>query len=156
MIHKHVGKRFESNNCGPFTIINAPRNDYGEYLIKFHRTGHQEYKHISAIKKGSVRDSSIDHDDSDNESYDDSNGRVYVLRMSGTNYFKIGYTGTRVTDRVAQIQTGNPRKLEIVTSWEADYSVEQHIHELLSDFQTCGEWFDLSIEDILQLVPDLL
>lgn len=150
--HKHAGRVLESNNCGMFTVLDKPRNEHGEYLVQFHESGHQEYKHISAINKGAVRDSSQDEPVSAGE----DSGAIYIVRMKGTDYFKVGYTSGTVQTRMKQLQVGNPKPLKFVTTWGGDMDAEKEVHDMLGEFRTKGEWFELTTEDLLNVLPDII
>lgn len=74
-------------------------------------------------------------------------GKVYILRMSETNYFKIGYTANSVKARVRSLQTGAPRKLTVYAVCELGdaWLLERRMHQDLFDCKTDGgdEWFEL-------------
>ena len=74
-------------------------------------------------------------------------GKVYILRMSETNYFKIGYTANSVKARVRSLQTGAPRKLAVYAVCELGdaWLLERRMHQDLFDCKTDGgeEWFEL-------------
>ena len=72
---------------------------------------------------------------------------LYLLRMDGTNYFKIGYSSKleNVSKRLSQCQTGNPIQLTIIAIYEVRWSArsyEKSIHCILKDYRMKGEWFD--------------
>jgi hypothetical protein len=60
---------------------------------------------------------------------------------------KIGLTSNLVS-RLSGIQTGSPKKLEIISFIRVPVrklvqAIEQEIHEYFSEFRLVGEWFDL-------------
>lgn len=59
---------------------------------------------------------------------------------------KIGRTDYDPLRRLATLQTGNPRRLEVVAMWPVD--AEDTLHRLLADLRGVGEWFALA--------PDML
>ncbi len=49
---------------------------------------------------------------------------VYFVKMTGTNFVKIGYTGGDITRRLTMLQTGCPRKLQVIATLEGDEALE--------------------------------
>ena len=43
-------------------------------------------------------------------------GLVYILKQAGSNFYKVGLTSGSVTNRIKQLQTGNPNKISEVFS----------------------------------------
>ena len=43
-------------------------------------------------------------------------GLVYILKQAGSNFYKVGLTSGSVTNRIKQLQTGNPNKISKVFS----------------------------------------
>jgi len=78
---------------------------------------------------------------------------VYVIRMDGTDYYKIGYTSRDISDRLAELQTGNPRRLSVVSTIEGDEAQEERLHRLFAHCQTevRNEWFHLSGKQIEEI-----
>lgn len=67
------------------------------------------------------------------------------------NVIKIGYAHDR-TYRLSTLQTGNPRKLKFCSSFGPFFhkevrNIEQTVHQELSDFRLCGEWFNVSVKE---------
>lgn len=68
---------------------------------------------------------------------------VYVIQAEIGGPVKIGRTTfDRLGDRLAEIQTGNPERLRIVTTVEGGAETEAFIHACLKDYRINGEWFD--------------
>lgn len=67
---------------------------------------------------------------------------IYVISESGTNNVKIGISNKPVKRR-AEVQTGNPRKLEILATWQGTEKDESDLHALFSQYRKEGEWFEL-------------
>lgn len=69
---------------------------------------------------------------------------VYLIHMIGTDFYKIGLAKD-ASERVKQLQTGNPAPLRLV--FEARtldaYAAESEIHGLFNDCQVQNEWFEL-------------
>mgnify|MGYP002413567514 CR=1 FL=1 len=72
---------------------------------------------------------------------------MYLLRCD--SYYKIG-VAIDVVDRVATLQTGNPRKIDIVFVYKFENSklIESVLHQRFKDFRVSGEWFGISVNDI--------
>lgn len=77
---------------------------------------------------------------------------IYLIRDTGTGYCKIGKSDN-VEKRLSGLQTGNPNKLEVVTSYYSGNAVlaEKQLHRAFSKSRYRGEWFDLSYEQIRSL-----
>lgn len=67
---------------------------------------------------------------------------VYVIRMSGTRYHKIGITD-HPSYRMGSLQAGNPLRLDLVAAvWVEDaITCERELHALMRPYRTQGEWF---------------
>jgi hypothetical protein len=74
---------------------------------------------------------------------------VYFIHEDNhTDVFKIGKTELHVSDRLAQLQTGNPRKL-IVYRWievEDHSATEEYLHAKHVESHIRGEWYKISRE----------
>ena len=54
-----------------------------------------------------------------------------------------------VEDRMRNLQTSNPYKLDIIKSFDAGvetYKHEKHFHDLYAEYNTSGEWYKFGIE----------
>lgn len=67
-------------------------------------------------------------------------GYIYVIRMTGTDYYKVGYA-VNPARRMAMLQVGNPADLELVDYWEGTRLSEAEAHQDLQEFHVRGEWF---------------
>jgi len=85
----------------------------------------------------------------------DNSGMVYII--TDGEYHKIGMTIGDANKRIKEIQTMNPRKLDVLyqqhTSWAWDY--EHLLHELFEKKRVRGEWFMLEPADI-QTIKDIM
>jgi len=70
-------------------------------------------------------------------------GRVYFLRDPVTKDVKIGWSGRPTGRRVRDLQTGNPRVLEVITSLSGTKSDEQELQRRFKAYKVEGtkEWF---------------
>lgn len=66
---------------------------------------------------------------------------VYVVRVAGESAVKIG-VAVDVPARIATLQTGNPRKLELLHVFPNTARLELALHSSLADERLIGEWFD--------------
>lgn len=75
---------------------------------------------------------------------------VYVMKMSGTSYYKIGYSKSP-RKRLASLDVG-PMKLKIIFSWNTSYPAEEEavLHEFFSGqrIRNDREWFNLDWHDL--------
>lgn len=76
-----------------------------------------------------------------------------IYFISDGEYTKIGYTKEEsiglYMNRLKQLQTANPKKLEIVgLIMKKDSSFEKRLHKGFSKYHVRGEWFDLSQYDL--------
>lgn len=65
---------------------------------------------------------------------------IYLIECSKTNSCKIGYA-SNPENRLAQLQTGNPFALDLISTIEGDIPKEKEIHKLFKEFRLKGEWF---------------
>jgi T5orf172 domain len=66
---------------------------------------------------------------------------VYMLRAEGDTPIKVG-VATDVQSRIASLQTGNSRRLELLALLLGSYPLERALHCELSGYCVRGEWFD--------------
>lgn len=82
--------------------------------------------------------------------YENVSGKegVYILRVSGTDQYKIGITKD-VEKRLKNLQTGNPHPIELYAFYPTKYykNLEKKVHKICKDRSIGGEWFSLSIEE---------
>lgn len=80
-------------------------------------------------------------------------GKIYLLQVG--DFFKIGYTKNNVEKRVKQLQTGSPDIITIKHVFESKHGmkIERTLHRIYSYKRICGEFFDLTLEDITNFLP---
>jgi len=82
---------------------------------------------------------------------------VYMLK-AGERHYKVG-VATNVANRIKTIQTSNPNKIKVVTTYLVKDSarVESSLHKWLLEYKTEGgrEWFELSPKQALDLAIKL-
>jgi len=90
-------------------------------------------------------------------------GAVYILNeedenKNRTEYYKIGLVGPTKTvqERIKQHQTGNPRKIINVHSFDslAPHFVEGHLHKRFGIQRGSGEWFKLSGKELQDVIDE--
>ena len=64
---------------------------------------------------------------------------VQVDRPDGP--VKIGYTGRRVQERMAEGQTFSPQELEVLVEAYGTYENEVHLHRIFELYLIRGEWY---------------
>ena len=88
---------------------------------------------------------------------------IYLVRMQGTNYVKIGIA-EKPKKRLSSLASGNPMPLELLFScsvnqpshhFHLDETVEQEIHAELEPYRVRGEWFDLTQEQVGSVIAVL-
>lgn len=80
-------------------------------------------------------------------------GFVYIAFDSLSGYTKIGMTNTTLKTRLSSMRTSNPH-LKIYGSIHTDSprQLEAQIHASLKEKNVCGEWFNLTKQDIDSLI----
>lgn len=71
--------------------------------------------------------------------------RVYFLQERG-GAIKIGFTESSVRDRVADLQSGNPRPLRVLAEIQGGREEEGRWHERFDHLRIGGEWFEAAPE----------
>jgi hypothetical protein len=76
--------------------------------------------------------------------------KVYLIRETETDNYKIGRTSKSVADRISQLQTGCSNEIEFVDSFETnDIKLETMLHGYFCTARKKGEWFELSYDKVL-------
>lgn len=78
-------------------------------------------------------------------------GYVYLIYDESNNLYKIGVTKNNPNNRVNKLQTGNPTKLYIKEVYKHNYPfrIEKMLHNKFKSKQVLNEWFELSIDDVI-------
>ena len=83
---------------------------------------------------------------------------IYVIEAMGQHLFKVGFTTTAPEERLRQLRTGSPHKLEILVAFtcSAPEQVEAQFHRFLTSYSGAkrahGEWFSLTREAMLEIM----
>lgn len=81
---------------------------------------------------------------------------LYVISEGENGPIKIGRSRNPGA-RMAELQTGNARRLCVVATYELTHDeacdAERKLHEELSEFAMAGEWFDLGERFMAKYVP---
>ncbi len=84
---------------------------------------------------------------------------IYIIRMEGTNYHKIGIA-ENPKKRLSTLASGNPIQLKLIASFSTDEHTafcwdereEAEIHTELEAYRVRGEWFDLTEAQVRSIV----
>lgn len=76
---------------------------------------------------------------------------IYLFCDPAQNLYKIGVTKNLYSKRMKQLQTGNGSELHLINYHETfyPYRMEKLLHCKFNDKREHGEWFRLSIDDII-------
>lgn len=71
---------------------------------------------------------------------DGENPVIYFI-SDGEKLVKIGYTTGLPESRLKQLQTGNGKKLRLISAIYGDRATESVLHTAFADLRESGEWF---------------
>ena len=72
---------------------------------------------------------------------------VYLIQVTGTAFFKIGFTSD-IHFRLASLKAANPMPLEVVATTRGARKLEGRFHRRFQLQRVRGEWFELSEDDV--------
>lgn len=80
-----------------------------------------------------------------------TNGTIYLIEDKNNEVYKIGMTKGDARKRLKQLQTGNSTNLELLETYETEYPhrLETILHRRFKSKNTTGEWFSLTLEDVV-------
>lgn len=81
-------------------------------------------------------------------------GFVYFIRSG--DRVKIGFTTHDPRERLRELQTGNPTRLELLGAAWASMHAEQQLHRRYAAQRVGGEWFDLTDAHVTEAMGELL
>lgn len=68
---------------------------------------------------------------------------IYFVEMEGSKAIKIGFTANDdVSRRLAQLQTGQPARLNLLGTIPGDMAAEKALHAEFAGYRANGEWFE--------------
>lgn len=78
---------------------------------------------------------------------------IYLIQSEENSYYKIGISKFP-QKRIEQLQTGNASKLKLISIYKSNLAkkIEQSFHNHFSHLKLNGEWFDLSMTEVLSFV----
>ena len=83
---------------------------------------------------------------------------LYVVQEEHTGPFKIGRSRNALW-RLSDLSSGNWRRLYMRAIWVGDSDsvalLEKQVHQSLSSRRLSGEWFNVSLDEIVETVSDL-
>ncbi len=71
---------------------------------------------------------------------------IYFIEMEGLNLLKIGFTDRDPLDRLRELQTANPHKLNLLLVMAGGVKHEAQLHRDFAHLQAQGEWFRFTPE----------
>lgn len=82
--------------------------------------------------------------------------KVYLIRNSDENQYKIGYTRREVEQRVKEFKTGNCNDLQIISVYESEWGtkIEASLHRKFKWKKIDGEWFYLEKEEVKNFINE--
>jgi hypothetical protein len=86
-------------------------------------------------------------------------GKVYFIHEVGSEKgFKIGFTRRELGERLAELQTGSLRDLEVHRwiPYQDCQKFEKHMHDCFAEKHIRGEWYDLTSDAVESLVEFLM
>lgn len=77
-------------------------------------------------------------------------GLVYLILNVESERYKIGITSNKTSKRLNNLKTGNDCELMIIKTYETKHykKLETMLHNHFFDKRYCGEWFELTLNDI--------
>lgn len=75
---------------------------------------------------------------------------IYFILAEGVDMVKIGKS-RKPLSRMKEMQVGCPVPLRLLLTVRANHSTERHLHAILAEHHSHGEWFRLS-EQVLSLI----
>lgn len=71
--------------------------------------------------------------------------KVYLIKNSDENQYKIGYTRRDVEQRLKEFKTGNCNELKVIHEFESEWGtkIESSLHRRFRTKKIDGEWFYL-------------
>lgn len=83
-------------------------------------------------------------------------GDVYLVKMKGLNYYKIGVT-KNIENRIKSLQNGNPIEIQLIKSIPvADmYAKENYLHSKYDYANMKNEWFEFNLSEVEEIIDYL-
>jgi len=77
----------------------------------------------------------------------------FAIEQPYNNYVKIGKTNKCEFKRMNELQTGNPRRLNVFFTLKTsiDKKVENKFHKIYKTYNVSGEWFDMDKVELVKL-----
>lgn len=137
-----------SEDCAFSILVNCVENGKGVHLSN--GTVSSNFCHIkNSVKLGSCI---VECGSAPKGKTPRSDSCLYLLKAG--DYHKIGVTlDSSAKNRVKQIQTGNPHKIEVVavSKRRGDaYEIEQKLFSMFANSRMSGEWFELNRYQIMR------
>lgn len=80
---------------------------------------------------------------------------IYLIQSLENSYYKIGVS-KHPKQRLNELQTGNSSELKLIESYPSEFAhqIEKTLHRRYSHLKKEGEWFELTIENIVSFVQE--
>lgn len=109
------------------------------------------FEYLALVQIGQVSIAQMIADDR-NKKYVGRSGRlpsskVYLVRGELTGLYKIGIAND-VSRRLAELQSGSPDDLRLVSKIDGGRAVEQQLHRRFAALRVRGEWFRLGVAEL--------
>lgn len=132
---------------GYFTYSTLPDNMKGEHLTMM-APGSKGIIYVPQYSLEEIISTIFELDRSILENKTEVN-KVYLILNKRNNYIKIGRSKNPKT-REKTLQSEEPT-LKMIAVWEAENIVEKHLHQKYKSKRIRGEWFDLSLKDLVEI-----
>lgn len=108
---------------------------------------------FSCVNNNSIYDGILKFANKNNKDLK-SDGKGWIYLITDKEYTKIGATSYNVKKRMCELQTGNPKKLEIIGKYRVDNKIttEKFIHNKYKEKNILNEWFELDSEEIREIL----
>ena len=83
-----------------------------------------------------------------------SHRKIYFIQVGTSGPIKIGYTSKPIKQRLASLQSANPKPLRLIATLDGDLFTETELHQRFQPHRGLGEWFDPD-PDLIQFIMDM-
>lgn len=141
LLSRIVKKNLQESTCKTCYNLNAQKNNSKNKLLGLSRSGNEVYRrkfdNTNVLKNKS--------------------GYIYVVGYENGPY-KVGMTTGNIKNRLTALQTASPKEINLYyTSLYTDsiFELEDKILCELKSFNIKGEWFDINLPNLLEIVEKM-
>lgn len=80
---------------------------------------------------------------------------IYFIEMESEGWIKVGFTAGSAERRMAQLQTGQPRKLRLLGTIPGTLADEKSLHKEFDVYRGNGEWFE-PVPELINVIQSLI